>query len=62
MVEQQMFTYPQLANILRLYNNIEWNLCRLDLQDLDEEQFETHEAWNLVRKLAGEILQELNIQ
>lgn len=62
MVEQEMFSYPQLANILRLYNNVEWSSRRLELQDLDEKQFETHEDWNFVRKLAGEVLQQLNIQ
>lgn len=56
LIEDEIFTYQAIAEILRLHNLIEMTARNPDLSDLDEVQFSTFEEWNKIREMASEIV------
>lgn len=56
LIEKDQLTYRHIAEILRLFNLINFISSNPNFKDLDDEQFEQSEEWNKVRDFAKEIL------
>lgn len=59
LVEKNMLSNIQIAEIIRLYNLISFTLTNPKFRDLEEEQFAKASEWNNIRLFAKEILQLL---
>lgn len=56
LIEDGRFSNLEIASILRLYNMINITARIPELKDLDENQFDTHVSWNIIREQAKELL------
>ena len=59
-IEDGEFNYAVIANLLRLNNMINAISCNSDLQNLEEEQFNSSIEWKKVREFAKEVLCVMN--
>lgn len=60
-VEAELLSYQEISWVLRLNNQVSTVHNMIELHDLDEGDHLNHEVWQLLRNLAGQVLDKMSI-